>query len=533
MMRILIVDDEILVRIGLKTIIPMNNEEFQVIGEAASGLEALAILENHPCEIVLTDIRMPDMDGLELLQIIRERWPAMKCLILSNHSDFAYVQKALRLGATEYITKLEIQPSELMQKLRAIKEQLQIEKQGQTAYTKLEQKVNQYSSEVKEKRLRELVLGHSSRREIEQEFIEFQLEPFPAPLSAIAIQIESYEELTHNNRFQSDRLLTYTVKNVLSEILKKYGNGELLEIGGGKFCVLIGQLNPAVLQEMQNAVHTFLKISISCGVSPPLEDPYLLQQAYEKADYSLSYRFYFGRSCIVAYHQIPPAAHRLSDPWDEENLRKRIDEQDESGLRQRLKDWTQELLSKKDVPPLMLRETWLSLLHMFSRSFKADGNDIYSVTLHENQYPYHVIRNAETLQELADWFVGWIPVFMDYKRQHGKEKLRPEIQTVIRIITDQYNLPMKVANLACKVGYTENYLSMLFKKETGKTITDYVTNVRMKTARELLKNPDYKIFEISEKIGYADPNHFSRSFKQLEGMYPTEFRKLYFGGRSS
>ncbi|WP_274466066.1 MULTISPECIES: helix-turn-helix domain-containing protein [unclassified Paenibacillus] len=134
---------------------------------------------------------------------------------------------------------------------------------------------------------------------------------------------------------------------------------------------------------------------------------------------------------------------------------------------------------------------------------------------------------------MADWFVGWIPVFMAYKRQHGKDKLRPEIQTVIRIITEQYHLPMKVADLASKVGYTENYLSILFKKETGKTITDYITNIRTKNARELLKNPDYKIFEISERIGYADPNHFSRSFKQLEGMYPTEFRKMYFGHRTS
>lgn len=532
-MRILIVDDEILVRIGLKTIIPMDSEEFQVIGEAANGVEALSILEQQPCEIVLTDIRMPEMDGLALLKIIRERWPAMKCLILSNHSDFTYVQQALRLGATEYITKLEINPSELKQKLRAIKEQLQIEKQGQHAFTRLEQKVNQYSSEVKEKRLRELVLGHSSRREIEQVFSEFQLGPFPSPLSAVAIQIESYEELTHNNRFQSDRLLSYTVKNVLSEILKKHGNGELVEISGGKFGMLTGQLNTDVLQEMQNAVQTFLRISISFGVSQAFEDACLLHHAYEQADRSLSYRFYYGRACIVHYNQIPPVPHRLSEPWDENDLSKRIDEGDASVLTQQVQEWTLDLLARKDVPPLILREMWLSLLHIFSRSLKAEGNDIYAVTLHENQYPYHVIRNAETLQDLADWFVGWIPVFIAYKRQHGKEKLRPEIQTVIRMITEQYNLPMKVADLASKVGYTENYLSILFKKETGKTITDYMTNIRMKNARELLKNPDFKIFEISERIGYADPNHFSRSFKQLEGMYPTEFRKLYFGQRTS
>ncbi|MDD9265797.1 response regulator [Paenibacillus sp. GCM10023248] len=383
-MRILIVDDEILVRIGLKTIIPMDSEEFQVIGEAANGVEALSILETQPCEIVLTDIRMPEMDGLALLKIIRERWSQVKCLILSNHSDFAYVQQALRLGATEYITKLEINPSELMQKLRAIKEQLLIEKQGQNAYTKLEQKVNLYSGEVKEKRLRELVLGHSSRREVEQVFSEFQLGPFPAPLSAVAIQIEAYDELIQNNRFQSDRLLSYTVKNVLSEILKKHGNGELVEIGGGKFGLLTGQLNTEVLREMQSAVQTFLRISISCGVSPAFEDACQLHHAFEQADHSLSYRFYGGRACIVHYSEIPPVPPRLSEPWNEDDLSKRIDEGDADGITQLLLAWTKDLLAKKNVPPLILREMWLSLLHMFSRSLKAEGTDIYSVTLHEN-----------------------------------------------------------------------------------------------------------------------------------------------------
>lgn len=532
-MRILIVDDEILVRIGLKTIIPRDNDEFQVIGEAANGIEALKMLELQPCDIVLTDIRMPEMDGLELLKQIRERWPAMKCLILSNHHDFNYVQQALRLGAIEYVTKLEINPSELMEKLRAIRDQLNKEKLGQNLRTELEQKVNLYSHEVKEKRLRELLLGHVSRREIEQVWREFQLEPFPAPLSIALIQIEAYEELTQNNRFQSDRLLSYTVKNVLNEIIKKYGNGELVEISAGKFCMLTGQLNTNLLTEMQSAVQAFLKISLAIGVSSPYTDTFALHPAYEQANLALNYRFYYGTACIVAYEQLRLSSPKLSEPWDEEEWIKRIEEGDEAGLQQRILAWVDDIILHKDIPPAILREQWLSLLHIFARCLKADGGDIYSVPLYEQQYPYHVIHNAETLQNLSRWFIGWLPIFFAYKRQHGKEKLRPEIQTVIKQIMEKYNLPLKIADLASTVGYTENYLSILFKKETGKTITDYMTNVRMKNARELLKNPDYKIFEISEMIGYADPNHFSRSFKQMEGMYPTEFRKLIFGQRTS
>ncbi|QGQ95595.1 response regulator [Paenibacillus psychroresistens] len=529
MIRILIVDDEILVRIGLKTIIPMGDDGFEIIGEAANGREALDILEAQPCEIVLTDIRMPGMDGLELLKQIRERWPAIKCLILSNHDDFTYVQQALRLGAIEYIIKLAIDPSELMLKLRSIKQQLLLEQQKISDVVQLEFKVNQYGREVKEKRLRELMLGQCSKREIEAVFKEFRIQAFHAPISIINVQIESYEDLIASNRFQSERLLHFTVQNVIAEILKKYGNGELVEMENGKFTIIKDELNIEMLQEMQSAVSTFLKLSIGFGVSPRFADVYELYQAYEKAEESLNYRFYLGRGCIVQYEQVPESDDTLSEAWQEDDWIKRIDEQNEPAMRQALSEWTLASLAEARVRPSVLREQWVRLLSIFARCLKAEGCDIYSVTLHKGKYPYHVIRRSETLQDLTDWFIGWIPLYLQYKRQHSKQKLRTEIQAVIQSILEHYNLPLKVSELAAKVGFTENYLSILFKKETGETITDYMIHVRMKKARDLLKNPDNKIYEISEQIGYTDPNHFSRTFKQIEGMYPTEFRKLYLG----
>jgi two-component system response regulator YesN len=528
MIRILIVDDEILVRIGLKTIIPMGDDSFEVIGEASNGREALEILETAPCDIVLTDIRMPEIDGLELLKQIRQRWPHIRSLILSNHSDFAYVQQALRLGADEYIIKLEIDPSELMDKLRSIQQELQVEKLKQSEVSQLAFKVDQYGREVKEKRLRELILGKSSRLEVEQVFHEFGIKPFLPPLYVVVVQIGSYEELIANNRFKSERLLSFTVANVLGEILKKYGNGELIEIDNGKFMILKDEFNLEMLQEMQNAALSFLKLTIGFGVSAAFSDLSQLNDAYEKADKALSYRFYNGRGCILLYEQLPEADDSLSDPWLEEQWVRYIEEQNESGMRQALTEWAQ-AIANASVEPSMLREQWLRLLSLFARCLKDDGCDIYSVPIHNGKYPYHAIRQSETLQDLVDWFHGWISIYLQYKRQHNKMKFRPEIQAVIRMLHDQFHLPVKVGELANKVGFTENYLSILFKKETGETITDFITNVRMKKARELLKNPENKIYEVSEQVGYSDANHFSRSFKQIEGMYPTEFRKLYLG----
>ncbi|TVY10939.1 response regulator [Paenibacillus cremeus] len=532
MLRLLIVDDEILVRIGLKTIIPLQGDEFEIIGEAATGKEALAMLEQTPCDIVLTDIRMPDMDGLELLKHIHERWPDTKTFILSNHSDFAYVQTALRLGAAEYMIKLEIEPEELMRKLRDVRQKMLGEREKRLEMTQLESKVNRYGREVKEKRLRELLLHPATRRETEEWLSEFGVPTLQAELTVTLIRIDAYERLLAANRFQSERLLQFTVANVLTEIMKKYGAGELTPLDHGMFAVMKEAPVLPMLEEMERAVGTFLKLSLSFGVSRSNNGMYRLHYAYMEAREALEHLFYrTGDSRIMQREALPEykAASSESMQLDEAQWNRLIEEKDEAGMRRLLDDWVEDSLVAMNVPPVVLRERWIRLADCFARCLKAEGADIYAVTLHDGRYPYHVIRQAETLVQLRDWFSGWIPVFLEYLKRHGRGRWRSEVQTVVARIQERLHLSLKVSELAAEIGFTENYLSILFKKETGETITDYITRMRMKKARELLKDPEIKIYEVSGKVGYGDPNHFSRSFKQMEGMYPTEFRKLVLG----
>lgn len=531
MLRLLIVDDEILVRIGLKTIIPMGGDEFEIVGEAVSGKEALSILEQTPCDIVLTDIRMPDMDGLELLKHIHERWPETKTFILSNYSDFAYVQTALRLGAAEYMIKLEIEPEELMRKLRDVRSKLLEEREKRFEVSQLESKVSRYGREVKEKRLRELLLRPATRRETEEWTGEFDVPPFQSGLSVTVVRIQTYEGLLEHNRFQSERLLQFTVSNVLSEILKKYGSGELTSLENGQFAVIKETPSLTMLEEMERAVQTFLKLSLNFGISRLNHDLYKLHAAYTEAREALDHLFYrVGEGRIMQRTDMPDyVSASASVSINEEQWDRMIEAQDEAGMQKLLRAWTEASLVQPYISPAALREQWIRLVDGFARCLKAEGADIYAVTLHEGRYPYHVIRQAETLVQIRDWFHGWIPVFLEYRRQQGRHKWRSEVQTVVRLIQERLHLPLRVSELAMEIGFTENYLSILFKKETGETITDYMTRIRMKKARELLKNPENKIYEVSEQVGYSDPNHFSRSFKQLEGMYPTEFRKLALG----
>ncbi|MDQ1914526.1 response regulator [Paenibacillus sp. GD4] len=531
MIRVLIVDDEILVRIGLKTIIPWKENGFVLIGEAASGVEALSILREQPVDIVLTDIRMPGCDGLQLIEEIRTITPHTKCLILSNHNDFEYVQKALRLGAVDYILKLTMEPSELIDKLNSVKKTIELETEKTLEESRLKVKMNQYGREAKEKRLRELLVKQKgSGHEVREVMQEFGMRAYHAPIYVVNLRIDRYPVVLEDNDLKSEHLLSYAVANILTEIFKKYADGELLEIGNGKFSMITDRFQEAMLAEMQDAVTTFLQLSVSIGVSAPFGDIAELHPAFEQADAALGHRFYEGAGSLVFFNElryVEPGS--LPKPWTDEQWEKLLEIRDEEALLPLLEKWYHSILEGPRHRPEYERELWVHWVHIMDGFARRLGGDLYSVPLYNEMYPYHAVRSLETLEDMYLWCKGWLSVYLEYIRLLSTQQHRPEIQAVLDIIKKQYNQHLKVSELARAVGFTENYLSVLFKKETGETIVDLITRIRMEKARELLKDQTYKIYEISEMVGYGDSNYFSKQFKKMEGVYPLEFRKLYLG----
>lgn len=533
MTNILIVDDEILVRLSLKTLIPWPTHGFQVVGEAQNGREAMEILEKQPCHIVLTDIRMPEMDGLELISRIRERWPFTRCVILSNHNDFEYVQQALRLGAVDYLLKLAWVPEELLEKCKRLQEELRQEEQQLEEQHRAAFKLERLGREAKEKLLRDLLTKHTSKIEIANAASEVEFGFQPSIYRVALAAIDTYERVLEENRFQSEQLLSYTVANILNEILKKDGGGEVVEVGNGRFAVLSSALTLDLLNRLREATRTFAKVSLSFGVSLEHREIYTLHAAYNEAQNALQNRFYRGKGVTIFADE--PAERTASDEsfrpgtLNEGLWIKLFESRQIDAILPELENWYRQWTVSEDVPPETVRDGWLHLLYLFNKALEPAGTDIYTVPAYLDQYPFDVIRNGETLADIYEWFCGWLTQTVAYVKEAAGAKYRPEIMAVMEIIQNEYHTPIKVSEIARRVGFAENYLSVLFRKETGEKIVDYLTRIRMKKARELLKDPSCKIYEISEMVGYGDPNHFSKYFKKIEGVYPLEFRKMHLG----
>lgn len=535
MIRILIVDDEFLVRIGLKTIIPWEQNGFELVGEAANGAEALHILKQQECHIVLTDIRMPMCDGLQLLAEMKTIAPQAKCLILSNHNDFEFVQKALRLGAVDYILKLTMEPEELLEKLNSLKETIALETVKTIEDSQLKYKMSKYGKEARERCFRELLVKQdSTRSDVEEVMREFNLRSYHAPIYVVNIQLDHYNEVLEQNKFQSERLLHFTVVNILTEIFKKYGESEIIEIENGKYAILVDHLQESMLLEAQEAVAAFLEVTISIGISAPLPDIMDAHQGFMQASVALSYRFYEKEGALLYFDRIEGGELGVwQGPWTDDEWERLVEMRDEAGILLKLQEGYKAMLNGPKRNPEHMREVWVHLVHVLEAFVRKLGGDLYSVPLHRAIYPYHAVRSLERIQDIFQWFHGWIPVYLDQIKQLSHQQYRPEIQAVINTIKKQFDQPLKVSELAKKAGFTENYLSVLFKKETRETIMDYLTRVRMARARELLKDQTYKIYEISEMVGYGDSTYFSKLFKKMEGVYPLEYRKLFLGKSAS
>ncbi|TXK77370.1 response regulator [Paenibacillus sp. N3.4] len=529
MTKLLLVEDEFLVRLGLKTFIPWEEFGFELIGEAVDGLDALTILSEMSCDLLITDISMPNMDGISLMERVKELYPHIKILILSNYNDFQYVKRALQLGASDYILKLTMQPEDLQTKLQQIRMEIEDERKKQEETIQLSRNAFQYRQEITmEKHLRDLMTMQYSEREageLSQEY-EDLLPSFPWTVSLL--KIDRYESVVDENRFKSEKLLRFSVMNVLREIMRKYREGHIVEMDGGHFAMISGMGAEPMLQEMAECMHRYLKLPVYFGMYSPIERAYDLHEAFGFAEEALLERFYNDSNRVIHYREQMFTYNALPISSRDEFLDS-MARHDKEALQKAIRNMADAYLEEgiRRPYPDLVRERWLQIVHLFEVFLQDRGGNLYSIMPYEGKYPHHVVRLSESIQEISEWLIGWISVFFEHLRASTVHQPRPEIQAVKKIIEEKYSTSLKMSDLAKEVNFTEPYLSSLFKKETGETMIDYMIRMRMQKARELLKLPHIKIYEVADSIGYSDPNYFAKLFKKIEGIYPQEYRKRY------
>jgi len=510
MMNVYIADDEASIREGLKCIIDWNALGFEVCGEAGNGEDALHdILELHP-DLVLLDIRMPRLQGTEIVKAAREHHFKGRFIILSGFSDFKYAQTAIRYGVDFYLVK-PIDEKDLTDAVKSVSEMLAKEKLLTSA-------MKQYNEEAKRTILRDLFLNTGDLKKID--------------LDEMNLSASVYQIIIYNNYNQGVFKLMYRFSDLLK--LANTGNDsfESISIDQKDIILLKGSF---VLDRFRDFLRLY---EFGPQKGSPLDTLFLtygrpvnkaedIHYSYEDASALLNRRFFCEQNQHTVGYEHLPDFENCSYKTSSEETRRYCEKLCEYMQSHNQKSLVETLLSLEknlfyssaEIPGIKLFLTDIFL------QVKQTMNHIYctsDIPFPANASIIDLIENKYYLHEIIMFFSEQFKIIMNAIGSATSENV---IDDVLSYINQNYRDNIKLDIIAPLFGYNSSYLGKIFNKKMGESFNSYIDHVRIDNSKVLLLQNNMKVYEIAEYIGYKSVDYFHKKFKKYVGVSPAEFKK--------
>lgn len=510
-MKIVIVEDEIRIREGICKLIKNMYHNYEIVGEAENGVEGLEIIMRTKPDLVITDIKMPFMDGLEMLTHMYEQKMKTKAIVLSAYSEFSYAQQAMKLGVTEYLLK-PIVVSDFTQSIKTMENQC-----------------------IEEKNMNPQVLGNLENvlfgiiyggLDPNEELHEFIQNKYGFMSNATFSEIHFYLGEEYEKRHKQIRR---EIENTLME--KKDIKYSVIEIPKEKTTIVIlyaCQDLHAVERWLQNRIldrrrKDFGNANISIGWIN-VEGINCLKSSNQIITKFMDWNIVLGDFVIISYPKIlqvqtVPCVY----PIEIENQMKVAmcthDMKKVNICIQKMQEYfgNGQVYAPKEIKESYVRFLW-SLMNIAKEIGALDHNNF------EQQKILEMIMgaiNKEELKIVCDKLVS--NIILSEEKESNSATL--SVKRAESMIHEFYNTGITLDEIAAKLNITPEYLGTQFHKEIGKNFSTYMKEIRIQKAKELLIGSQKKLYEIAEKVGYADPKYFSRVFKECTGQLPAEYRK--------
>ncbi|KRF05572.1 hypothetical protein ASG89_20835 [Paenibacillus sp. Soil766] len=511
MNHILLVEDEPLFRKGLAKMITGSETNWHVCGEAENGQEAEILIAERLPDLVITDIRMPLMDGLELLKRSKAKFPHIEFIVITGFQDFQYAQAALRYGAMDLLIKpcgkQDIYDALDKAEVRVLEKQANLRK-AETEHALL-----------LENTLRGLLLRFPYRAELAVE-----LEMSLADCKLILFQITDFMP-SHKQYMKRDMpLLQFAVLNMIDELLDMYHmDGKLLLIENGQFALLCQDSfeEKIVCEAACETVERLLGLQMTsycAGAAAGVQD---LADLYEAG------RRMLGTSMVVAEGKNDAQVDKqLSTNRAQQQL---ISTQTIAfilaGQIESMKLYLAQLM--KDIYRLSVENGKVEALS-FSFALQDTARKQFEMAYDSQLLTERIalLHACGTNDEVSHWTGMELDRFMSSFTAWQEKYSENVVWKAARYMEEHYAEQLPLQLVASQVHLNATYFSHLFKKETGRSFVDYLIELRMEKAKGLLANTDMKITEVSGVVGYDLPNYFAKLFKQTTGLTPKDYRKM-------
>ncbi len=524
--KVFLVEDEIVAREGIRDNVDWESAGFEFCGEAPDGEIALPLIEAAHPDVVITDIKMPFMDGLELCRLVRERMPTVKIIILSGHDEFNYAQEAVKLGVTEYLLK-PVGVSDLQSVLQKVATQLDQERQKQADLQQLKAQVEDNQSALREQFLLRLVTGSLSLSEMVEQGDRLGLDIIAPNYLVLVIKIALQDD-TEQFNYLAYREVRHLVSGLLANnpdvfLIKKDIEELVVVIKGSNADTLLREANfLAGVIKSEVAVKTQCNLTVGIGeIKNRLGD---IKHSFTEAQVSLK--------DAVLTEQISTA-----DQADKAELLKL----DKASLEKFLafgnlieynnffETYLQPLSQSALNSYLIKNYIFIDFVLTTAKFVHQLGGNVDQVIPEINEIET-LLMHIKTVEQIKVETRKVFASALDFRDGQTKNQYGAIIHQAKVYIDQNYaNADLSLGDVANRVNLSASHFSTIFSRETGGTFKEYLIEVRLEKAKELLKTTSLKAFEIAYKTGYSDPHYFSVVFKKYTGLSPTQFKQQVEG----
>lgn len=521
MTRIVIIDDDCNVREYMRIIIERTNGEFKIIGEAYDGLEGLTVIEELMPDILILDIEMPSINGIELLQELENKGITLRTLILSCHDEFQYVRQAMKLGAAEYLLKHKIDEKNILNTLRELKSK---------PISPIVTGKTDDNWQIKFRKFLEGELSYEQHSRISKQFANDD-----QTIVVCALQIDYLKKYTRMNGEYKGKILEEKVWNTLNNIKLTGFHPFFLKLEAGFYPLLLvfDYYTPSsskIRSDIYQLAHCYIQsisescyVDISIGISAPMKGMSHIHKQWNDAQAALAQKFYYGYGQSIFYEEIDRCI------WNQDILNElkiiKTELLPREELISKVTKWFREI-DIAHIPMQQFHEFFDDLLNYLIQTISHLNIEMNSI-FGQMDFITVVLDSLETLEDYKNWILEVTNKIYDVKKEQQELFMRAEIVQALKYIDSHYMDNISLEEISGYVGMSKTYFSNVFKNETGQKFSLYLLKYRLEKSKELLLLNKEKGLDIAYSVGFHSHTYFFNAFKKEYGITPKEYRKKY------
>lgn len=535
MIKVFLVEDEIVMREGIKKKIPWETEGYEFAGEASDGELAYPLIKKVRPDIIITDIKMPFMDGLELSKLVKKEMPKTKIIVLSGYNDFEYAQKAIRLGVAAYLLK-PITPGALLKTVSEVAEQIRREREEEEMMETYKRELEENTERERKKLFDDIVKNRINWEEAQERGRSLGIELSASRYQVMLLKLlqegsaKEYSEEDVTCQLNVQKMLEQE-EHIISFIRGVEGWGIILLAESRKE---LDTMREQVEKKLQRIVGEYEHINWFGDCGSIVESLEGLSGSYHDAEKAFAGRFFAERNRILSNQEldrtlaVSHADMKVRAVNPSKISQSAVGDFLKNGTRDEVDNFVKgymESVGSQNLQSLLFRQYIVMNCYFTVRNYLQELKvDIEELSDGQPDVS-RIAKSHNSIEYISSYLKGLFAEAIDIRERQSDSQYEDFLKMAKEYIHENYaNDKLSLNMVAKQVNVSPNYFSRIFSWETGCTFTEYLTKIRMEKAKERLMCTNHKTTEIAYEVGYKDSHYFSYLFKKTVGCTPREYR---------